>query len=130
MKSIFLLKCYALGTVILFLNKAGNFGTLYYFYTLIHKYGKQNISSVVLFDLSANHYIKEKVGSYEALFNKRAMKYRSMGLNKETLTEAQWKAHILSEYTFIKRPLAVINDHVFAGNAKKTVEALKAEVNG
>jgi len=75
-------------------------------------------------------FIKEKVGSYEALFNKRAMKYRSMGLNKETLTEDQWREHILSEYTFLKRPLAVINDKVFAGNAKKTVEALKAEVNG
>ena len=69
-------------------------------------------------------------GGYEVLFNKRAMKYRSMGLNKETHTEEEWRKHILSEYTFIKRPLAIINDKVFAGNAKKTVEALKAELNG
>ena len=82
--------------------------------------------------ISANEldFIKEKEGSYEALFNKRAMKYRSMGLNTETLTEQEWRRHILGEYTFLKRPLAVINNKVFAGNAKKTVEALKAEVNG
>lgn len=75
-------------------------------------------------------FLKEKVGSYEVLFNKRAMKYRSEGLNKQELTEAEWKQHILREYTFIKRPMAVINGEVFAGNAKKTVEALKAAVNG
>lgn len=75
-------------------------------------------------------FAKEKVGSYEALFNKRAMKYRSMGLNKETLSEADWKKYILSEYTFLKRPMAIINDEVFAGNSKKVVEALKAAIHG
>ncbi|MDF1699344.1 MAG: arsenate reductase [Saprospiraceae bacterium] len=75
-------------------------------------------------------FAKEKVGSYEGLFNKRAMKYRSMGLNKEALTEEEWRKHILAEYTFMKRPLAIINDEVFAGNAKKTVAALKEAVNG
>jgi arsenate reductase-like glutaredoxin family protein len=75
-------------------------------------------------------FVKEKVGTYEALFNKRAQKYRSQGLNNETLNEADWKKHILAEYTFLKRPLAIYNDEVFAGNAKKTVEALKQAVNG
>ena len=75
-------------------------------------------------------FAMKKVGSYEALFNKRAMKYRSLGLNNETLSEKEWRKHILSEYTFLKRPLAIINDEVYAGNAKKTVEALKAAVNG
>lgn len=75
-------------------------------------------------------FAMKKEGSYEALFNKRAMKYRSMGLNIETHTEKEWRKHILSEYTFLKRPLAIINDQVFAGNAKKTVEALKEAING
>jgi arsenate reductase len=82
--------------------------------------------------ISANEldFAMEKEGSYEALFNKRAMKYRSLGLNKETHTEKEWRKHILSEYTFLKRPLAIINDEVFAGNAKKTVAALKEAING
>ena len=75
-------------------------------------------------------FAAKKEGGYEVLFNKRAMKYRSMGLNKMELTEKEWRKYILSEYTFIKRPLAIINDKVFAGNSKKVVEALKAELNG
>lgn len=75
-------------------------------------------------------FVKEKVGSFEDLFNKRAQKYRSQGLNNETLSEADWKKHILAEYTFLKRPLAIYNDEIFAGNAKKTVDALKLAVNG
>lgn len=67
--------------------------------------------------------IKEKVGSYEALFSKRAMKYRSMGLNEMELTEQDYRKHMLAEYTFLKRPFILIGDEVFVGNAKKAVEA-------
>lgn len=70
-------------------------------------------------------FIKEKVGSYEQLFSKRAMKYRSMGLNKMDLSEADYKKHMLEEYTFLKRPFIILEDEVFVGNAKKTVEAAK-----
>lgn len=69
---------------------------------------------------------KEKVGSYEALFSKRAMKFRSMGLNEMNLTEADYRKHILEEYTFLKRPFIWIDQELFVGNAKKTVEAAKA----
>jgi len=75
-------------------------------------------------------YAKEQTGSYESLFNKRAMKYRSQGLKEMTLSESDWRKYILSEYTFLKRPLCIINGEVFAGNAKKTVAALKIAVDG
>ena len=70
--------------------------------------------------------IKEKVGSYEALFSKRAMKYRSMGLNQMELTENDYRKYMLEEYTFLKRPFIIIDDQVFIGNSKKTVAAAKA----
>jgi len=70
--------------------------------------------------------IKEKVGSYEALFSKRAMKYRSMGLNDMDLTEKDYRKYILEEYTFLKRPFILIGDEVFIGNSKKVVEQVKA----
>ena len=70
-------------------------------------------------------FIKDKVGSYEALFSKRAMKYRSMGLNEMNLSEKDYKKYMLEEYTFLKRPFIVIEDQVFVGNAKKTVQAAK-----
>ncbi len=89
-------------------------------------------SKFELIDIKATHIsesnlnaLKDEHGSYEALFNKRAMKYRAMGLNKEELTEDQWKKHILSEYTFLKRPVIIIGEQSFIGNSKKTVAAAK-----
>lgn len=73
--------------------------------------------------------VKEKVGSYEALFSKRAMKFRSMGLNEMKLSEQDYRKYILEEYTFLKRPVIWVGNDVFVGNAKKTVEAAKAALN-
>lgn len=90
------------------------------------------LNNVVLQDVKENHiteeeldFIASKSESYEQLFNKRAVKYRSLGLKEMNLSEEEWKSHILNEYTFLKRPLSVIDGQVFAGNSKKTIEALK-----
>lgn len=64
-------------------------------------------------------------GSYEALFSRRAMKYKSMGLKDKTLTEQDYRQLILDEYTFLKRPVMVADDRIFVGNSKKEVEAAK-----
>src|SRR5690554_8009685 len=58
---------------------------------------KENIDEKTL------DFIKEKVGSYEALFSKRAQKYRSLGLNERELTEEEYKTYMLEEYTFLKQ---------------------------
>lgn len=68
-------------------------------------------------------WLKEKVGSYEALFSKRALKFRSMGLHEMNLTEDDYRKYILQEYTFLKRPFIIHDEKVFIGNAKKEVEA-------
>ena len=65
--------------------------------------------------------LREKVGSYEALFSKRAMKFRSMGLNEKTLTEDDYRRYMLEEYTFLKRPFILLDDRVFVGNSAKEV---------
>ncbi len=69
--------------------------------------------------------MKTLAGSYEALFSRRAMKFRSMGLNEMSLSEADYKKYILEEYTFLKRPVFLTEDAVFVGNSKKSVEAVK-----
>lgn len=69
--------------------------------------------------------MKGLAGSYEALFSRKAMKYRSMGLNEMNLSEDDYRKYILEEYTFLKRPVFVIDDKIFIGNSKKTVEAVK-----
>ncbi|MCB0849288.1 MAG: hypothetical protein M9940_09835 [Bacteroidetes bacterium] len=69
--------------------------------------------------------MKKLAGSYEALFSRVAMKYRSMGLNQMKLEEKDYRNYILQEYTFLKRPIVIVDDKIFIGNAAKTVDAAK-----
>ena len=68
-------------------------------------------------------------GSYEALFNKRSKLYKAMGLKNQPLTETDYKQFILEEYTFLKRPVFIVDDQIFIGNSKKVIEELKATIN-
>lgn len=70
--------------------------------------------------------MKEMAGSYEKLFSRRAMKYRALGLNTQELTEADYRKYIIEEYTFLKRPVFIIEDNIFIGNSKKVVAAAAA----
>jgi arsenate reductase len=72
--------------------------------------------------------MKKIVGSYEVLFSRVALKYRALGLDKNKLTEDDYKKYILEEYTFLKRPVIIIKDKIFVGNSKNTVAAAKAEL--
>lgn len=74
-------------------------------------------------------FMKEKAGSYEALFSRRSMKFREWGLKDKSLTEDDYRRLILEEYTFLKRPVYVIEQDVFVGNTKATVEAIKARLS-
>lgn len=70
--------------------------------------------------------LAKKTGSYEALFSRRALKYKELGLNTKTLTEKDYRKWILSEYTFLKRPVIIMDKETFIGNAKSEVERAKA----
>ena len=67
--------------------------------------------------------MKKRAGSYEALFSRVALKYRSLGLNNMELTEDDYKKYILEEYTFLRRPVIVNGNAIFIGNAKSNVAA-------
>ncbi len=73
--------------------------------------------------------LHQLAGSYEGLFSKVARKYRSLGLNEKELSESDFKAYLLEEYTFLKRPVFVVDGEVFIGNSKKTVTALAERLN-
>ncbi|PZE16621.1 hypothetical protein DNU06_12260 [Putridiphycobacter roseus] len=74
--------------------------------------------------------MKASVGSYEAVFSKRAMKYKSMDLKNKNLKELDYKRLILEEYTFLKRPVIFVDNQVFIGNAKSVVAAAKMAIHG
>jgi arsenate reductase len=74
-------------------------------------------------------HLKKLAGSYEALFNKRARLYKEKNLKDKNLTEADYKKLLLEHYTFLKRPVIVLNNSIFIGNSKKTVQAAKEAIN-
>jgi arsenate reductase len=69
--------------------------------------------------------MKGKAGSYAALFSRRAIKYKEMGLKDQQLSEADYRRLILEEYTFLKRPVALVGGRIFIGSEKKAIEGLK-----
>ena len=68
--------------------------------------------------------MKEMAGSYEALFSRRAIKYKEMNLKDQELTENDFKRLILQEYTFLKRPVIIVGDKIFVGNEEKTIQLI------
>lgn len=73
--------------------------------------------------------IRKHANSYEELVNKRAQKFKAGGYSTKSMSEDDWKALILTDYTFIKRPIAIINNEYFIGNSKQIVESAKEMLN-
>lgn len=67
-------------------------------------------------------------GSYQSLFSKIARKFKELGLKDKTLSENDYKSYILSEYTFLKRPVIIIDNSIFVGNSKKVIEAASESI--
>lgn len=93
--------------------------------------------SITLQDIKKNHITQSELeeahkllgGSYADLLNKRARIYKAEGLKEKNLSEADIKSWILKEYSLLKRPLAIIDGEVYAGNSKSTVAALKSKLS-
>jgi len=87
----------------------------------------QNIKETAMTEAQVDQ-MKDMAGSYEALFSRRSMKYRAWDLHEKELTEADYKKYILEEYTFLKRPVLIIGNHIFVGNSKKVVAAAAEKI--
>ncbi len=88
---------------------------------------------VVMHDIKSNpisedmlDHMKTLAGSYEALFSRRAQRYKTEGLKDKQLSEDDYKHYILNHYTFLSRPVLVYNDRIFVGNNSKTIASAKA----
>jgi arsenate reductase len=87
---------------------------------LMKEFGSLN--EFELIDTKANNidaktldFLKETAGSYEALFSKRAIKYKTFGLKDKSLKDEDFRQLILDEYTFLKRPVLIDGDKVVVG---------------
>ncbi len=73
--------------------------------------------------------MKDLAGSYEALFSRRAMKYKSMKLSDKDLNEKDYRQLILDEYTFLKRPVFIIGSDIFVGSSQKNIDSLQKRLD-
>ena len=65
--------------------------------------------------------MKHLASSYEALFSKKAQLYKERNLKNSNLTELDFKNLILEHYTFLSRPVVIINDNIFIGNTQPNI---------
>jgi arsenate reductase len=89
---------------------------------------KQDIKTNPLTEQQLEELYK-MAGSYESLFSKRARKYKALGLKDKKLSEDDFKHYLLSDYTFLKRPVIIVDDKIFIGNSPKVVEGAKKLIN-
>lgn len=73
--------------------------------------------------------MQKLAGSYEALFSRRSMQYRALGLKEMSLTEEDYRKYILEHYSFLKRPVFIVGDKIYIGNSKKVIAKLKEDLS-
>lgn len=86
----------------------------------------QDIKSTKITEAQLNEMAKMS-GSFENLFSRKAMKYKD--LENKNPSENEIKNLILEEYTFLKRPVIIIDQQIFVGNAKATVESVQSALH-
>jgi arsenate reductase len=72
--------------------------------------------------------LRDMAGSYEALFNTRAQLLKDMQASEMPVHEEDFLQLLLQHYTFLKRPVAIVNQKIFIGNSPKNVLELKTEL--
>ncbi len=85
-------------------------------------------ANLIFHDIKQNPITTEELeemhqlsGSYEALFSKKAQLYKSLDLKNKKLTEADYKKYILEHYTFLSRPVFIIENKIYIGNSQKNI---------
>lgn len=84
----------------------------------------QNLKEVAISAEQLDH-LASMSGSYVALFNRQARKYRELELFKRELSESEIRQLILDEYTFLKRPIFVIDSKLFICKNKESIGNLR-----
>ncbi|MCB9893016.1 MAG: hypothetical protein H6839_01040 [Planctomycetes bacterium] len=70
--------------------------------------------------------LKKLAGSYEALFSRRSQQIKNLGLDVGKFGENDFRKFILEHYSFLKRPVIVVDGQIFIGNAKAAVDGARA----
>jgi arsenate reductase len=63
--------------------------------------------------------LAEMLGGVENLFSRRSVRFRELGLRDKELSENDMLDLMTTEYTFLKRPILVLNNKAIAGFFEK-----------
>jgi len=63
--------------------------------------------------------LAKKAGGADHIFSRRAIKYRTLGLAGQNLSEKEQIDWMAKEYTLISRPVVEAEENVVAGFSKK-----------
>lgn len=69
--------------------------------------------------------MRNLAGSYDALFSRKAIKYREMNLKDKSLSEDDIRDLILKDYTFLRRPVIILDKKIFIGHQEETIARLE-----
>ena len=75
------------------------------------------------------HDIKQDPITVEELeeMHRLSGSYKSMDLKNKSLTEADFKKYILEHYTFLSRPVFIIDGKIYIGNSQQNIlQVMKA----
>ncbi len=70
--------------------------------------------------------LKERAGSYEALFSRKSTQIKLRGIELSSLKEGDYKRLLLEHYSFLKRPVFISDSALFVGTDKANLDALNA----
>ncbi len=98
--------------------------------------GLPNANSLTYIDIRQNPITEIELdemyqlsGSYEALFSKKAVLYKTLNLKNEALTETDFKKYLLEHYTFLSRPVFIIDGKIYIGNSQKNSIEVNSVLN-
>lgn len=74
---------------------------------------KESITSEVL------ELLKEQYGTFESVFSKKARRYKDV--QGSITCDEDYKALILSDYTFLRRPVIIYDEFYSVGNNRNAV---------
>ena len=74
-------------------------------------------------------FMHQLAGTYEALFSKKAQLYKEKGLKNVALTEDDYKKYLLEHYTFLSRPVVILDNEIFIGNTQPNILKLQKALN-
>ena len=74
--------------------------------------------------------LRKYAGSYEALFSKKSREIKAREIDLTKLQENDYKNLILDHYTFLKRPVFLWDESVYAGSSKEVIAELADKFDG